>query len=69
MTQIPDDFELRIIGPDNVVNLHDLVIYAATLAFTRDGIDPRSAITEEWVNKVTESLVENLRKSAGQEQP
>ena len=62
MTQIPDNYELRIIGKDNKVNLHDLVLYASTIALNSVGIDPRSIVTEEWVNNATESLTERLRE-------
>jgi len=61
MTQIPGDYELRIIGPYNVINLHDLSLYAATLALNSVGIDPRSIITEEWLDKAAESLTERLK--------
>ncbi|HUC88126.1 MAG TPA: hypothetical protein VMR95_03180 [Candidatus Binatia bacterium] len=65
MTQIPDDYELRIIGPDNIINLHDLVLYASTVAFNGAGIDPRSVVTEEWVDRVTKSVTESIGKLFG----
>jgi hypothetical protein len=60
MTQIPSDYELRIIGPDNEVNLHNLVLYASTVALNAVGIDPRSIVTKEWVDQVTESVLKTL---------
>jgi hypothetical protein len=62
MTQIRDDYELRIIGPDNVVNLHDLVLYATTIALTSVGVDPRSIVTEESVDRATESVTDSIRE-------